>query len=161
MKAINVEITTEDIKQLLVKHLVIADKDKFAELIVGHVSKNNTSLTQIYKALIGVYPKFNYKEGDFVYVSLNHLPSWRMNKEKTKALPGVIDDNLPCQITKVNIYEESCYDIDFTYIPKDSEIATVEHYSTSDYYITKKVENIADVLDEMEELQINNEDIVS
>jgi hypothetical protein len=161
MKTISVEITTEDVKQLLAKHLVIADKEKFAELIIGHLSKSSVSLEHIYKALIGIYPEFNYKEGDWVYVPLDALPVWRMDKEKTKALPKVMGNNIPCEITKVDTYQEACYDIDFTYIPKDSDVLTVEHYSIKESYIARKVENIEDLLDEMEELQINNEDIVS
>lgn len=161
MKAINVQITTEDIKQLLSKHLVIANKEKFAELIVGHLSKNNVSLEQIYKALIGIYPEFNYKEGDWVYVPLDALPIWRMDKEKTKALPKTMGNNIPCEITNVDIYQDSCYDITFSYIGKDSDDLKVENYSIRESYIAKKVENIEDLLDEMEELQINNQDTSS
>jgi len=161
MKTINIEITIKDLQNLLEKHLVIKDKEKFAELVVGHLSKTNVSLEQTYKALIGIYPEFKYKKGDWIYVPLNGLPTWRMDEEKTKALPGVMGNNLPCEITRVNTYDESCYDIVFTYIPNGSDLKQLESYSVKENYVVKKVENLEDILDEMEQLQINSEDVSS
>lgn len=161
VKSISVEITIEDIQQLLEKHLVMKDKQKFSELIVGHLSKSNIALEQTYKGLLGMYPEFNYKEGDWVYIDINNLTSWRMNKESTLELPGTLDHCIPCEITGVDIYSAAAYNIKYRYIKKDTEEILDETYSVEGRYIFKKVENLIDVLDEMEEMQINNEDIAS
>jgi hypothetical protein len=169
IKTISVEITIEDIQQLLEKHLVIKDKQKFAELIVGHLSKSNIALEQTYKGLLGMYPEFNYKEGDWVYIDISNLTSWRMNKESTLKLPGTLDQCIPCEITGVDIYSAAAYSVNYKYVKKDTMVTSnLEHeeildetYSVEERYIFKKVENLIDVLDELEELQINNEDISS
>jgi hypothetical protein len=161
IKSISVEITIEDIEQLLEKHLVIKDKQKFAKLIVGHLSKSNIALEQIYKGLLGMYPEFNYKEGDWVYIDISNLTSWRMNKESTLKLPGTLDQCIPCEITSVDKYNAAPYNISFKYVKKDTEEVLDETYYVEGKYIFKKVENLVDVLDELEELQINNEDIAS
>jgi hypothetical protein len=161
MKSISVEITIEDIQQLLEKHLVIKDKQKFAELIVGHLSKSTIALEQTYKGLLGMYPEFNYKEGDWVYIDINNLTSWRMNKESTLKLPGTLDQCIPCEITSVDKYNGAPYNISFKCVKKDTEEVLDETYYVDGRNIVKKVENLIDVLDELEELQINNEDISS
>jgi hypothetical protein len=161
MKAINVEITTEDIQQLLEKHLVIKDKEKFSKLIVGHLSSSNAALEQIYKGLLGIYPKFSYKQGDWVHIDISNLTSWRMNKNSTLKLPGTLDNYIPCEITSVNPYNSAPYNISFKYVKKDTEEVLDETYYVEERYIFEKVKNIVDVLDEIEELQINDEDIVS
>lgn len=161
MKAIHVEITTEEIQQLLEKHLVIKDKENFSKLIVGHLSNSNVGLEQIYKGLLGIYPKFSYKEGDWVYVDISNLTSWRMNKDSTLKLPSTLGQYIPCEITSVNPYNSSPYNINFKYVKKDTEEVSDENYYVGESYIFKKVENLIDVLDEMEEVQINNEDIAS
>lgn len=157
LNKINVEITDKDIKEMLRKNIVMPKASRFIDLLVGHICKDKTSMEQIYKGLLGIYPDFKYKVGEWVYVKYNNLATWRVDKEATLALPGTKNMELiPCQIYEVDTYGEVPYKIKYQAV-KDDKPSEQEYY-VSESYIHSKVENLEDVLDELESIKINDED---
>ena len=157
LKKINVEITDSDIKEMLRKNIVMPKASRFIDLLVGHICKDKTSMEQIYKALLGIYPEFKYKTGEWVYVHYNNIATWRVDKEATLALPGTKNMELiPCQIYEIDTYGEAPYKIKYQTV-KDDKPSKQEYY-VSESYIHSKVENLEDVLDELESIKINDED---
>lgn len=150
---INVEVTDEDIKQMLKKNIVMPKASKFIDLLMGHICKDKTGMEQIYKALLGIYPEFKYKVGDWVYIDYTHLAMWRVDKEATMALPSIKEGKLiPCIIFEMDIYTDAPYHIKYEAIKDDKTIQ--QEYVTMDSYIHSKVEKLEDVLDEMEAIKI-------
>ena len=154
-KEVNVKYTTDDITQMLQKRLLVNEPAKFAELLVGHLSVNATGLEQVVKAMWDIYPTTKYCVGDFVYVDKAYLPTWRdIDLERTLELPGNKDNLIVCEIVDINIYSDSPIHIKYYMIKKNGE----KHYDN--YYITDSlvkdtVENLADVLDDIEDLNNN------
>jgi hypothetical protein len=150
---INVEVTDNDIKEMLRKNIVMPKASKFIDLLIGHICKERIAMEQIYKALLGIYPVFNYKAGDWIYVDYTHLAMWRVDKEATMALPSVKEGKLiPCVIYEVDIYTDMPYKIKYEAI-KDGKNIQQDYYVT-DSIIHSKVEKLEDVLDEMEAIKI-------
>lgn len=157
LNKINVEVTDKDIKEMLRKNIVMPKASRFIDLLVGHICKDKTSMEQIYKAMLGIYPDFKYKAGDWVYVHYNNLATWRVNKEATLALPGVKNMELiPCQIYEIDIYGEVPYKIKYQAVKDDKP--SEQDYYVVESYIHSKVENLEDVLDEIESIKIKDED---
>lgn len=157
LKKINVEITDSDIKEMLRKNIVMPKASRFIDLLVGHICKEKTSMEQIYKALLGIYPDFKYKTGEWIYVHYNNLATWRVDKEATLALPSTKNMELiPCKIYEVDTYGEIPYKIKYQAV-KDDKPSEQEYY-VSESYIHSKVENLEDVLDEIESIKVKDED---
>ncbi len=151
-KEVNVKYTTDDITQMLQKRLLVNDPAKFAELIVGHLSVNATGLEQVVKAMWDIYPTTKYCVGDFVYVDKTYLPTWRdMDLEKTLQLPGNKGNLIMCEIVEISLYSDSPLHIKYDVIRKTGE-KHHENYYTQDSLIDSTVENLADVLDDIEDL---------
>lgn len=159
LNKINVEITDKDIKEMLRKNIVMPKASRFIDLLVGHICKDKTSMEQIYKGLLGIYPDFKYKVGEWVYVKYSNLATWRVDKEPTLALPGTKNMELiPCQIYEVDTYGEVPYKIKYQAVKEKDDKPSEQEYYVSESYIHSKVENLEDVLDELESIKINDED---
>lgn len=159
LNKINVEITDKDIKEMLRKNIVMPKASRFIDLLVGHICKDKTSMEQIYKGLLGIYPDFKYKVGEWVYVKYNNLATWRVDKEPTLALPGTKNMELiPCQIYEVDTYGEVPYKIKYQAVKEKEGKSSEQEYYVSESYIHSKVENLEDVLDEIESIKIKDED---
>lgn len=153
LKKINVEITDNDIKEMLRKNIVMPKASKFVDLLVGHICKERTSMEQIYKAMLGIYPEFKYKTGDWVYVKWDNIATWRVNKELTMALPGVKNNEfIPCLIYDIDTYGEVPYKIKYQSVKSGETNACEQEYYVLESAIHSKVENLEEVLDELENI---------
>lgn len=150
MRTINVTITEEEFKQLLSKHIIISNKDRFVNLLSGILCKDAYSMSTIYKAMLDIYTVLKYKKGEFVYVKYDYLATWRINKDATLKLPGVIDNNIPCEITSINEYNELSYNIKYLAVKEGETTPVEQEYMISDNAIVGKVENVEQVLDDLE-----------
>jgi hypothetical protein len=154
-KEVNVKYSTDDIAQMLQKRLLVNDPAKFAELLVGHLSVNATGLEQVVKAMWDIYPTTKYCVGDFIYVDKIHLPTWRdIDLEKTLQLPGNKENLIVCEIVEINLYSDAPLSIKYDMIKKNGE-KHYENYYTTDSLVKGTVENLADVLDDIEDLNNN------
>ena len=156
LKKIHVEITDNDIKEMLKKNIVMPKASRFIDLLIGHICKDKTSMEQIYKAMLGIYPEFKYKVGEWVYVNHDNLATWRVDKEPTMALPGVKNNELiPCKIYEIDIYGEVPYKIKYQAV-KDNKPSEQDYYVTESY-IDSKVENLEQVLDDLENIDTKDD----
>lgn len=157
LKKINVEITDSDIKEMLRKNIVMPKASRFIDLLVGHICKERTSMEQIYKALLGIYPDFKYKTGEWIYVHYSNLATWRVDKEATLALPGTKDmEFIPCKIYEIDTYGEVPYKIKYQAVKDDKP--SEQDYYVLELHVHSKVENLEDVLDEIQSIKIVDED---
>ena len=154
-KEIAVKYTTDDITTMLKDRLLVNDPLRFAQLIIGHLEQNPAGLSQITKAMWGIYPTTKYCVGDHVYVDKSYLPTWRdIDIEKTLELSGNKDNLIVCVITEINLYSESPLQVAFKTVKRDGKIGS-DIYLISDGCITATVENFEDVLDDIEDLNNN------
>ena len=100
------EITEDEFKQMLSKFILISDKDKFVDLLAGHLCKDSFIMSQVFKGMLGIHTTLKYKQGEFIYVPYNYLATWRVDEAATLALPEVVGDLIPCQIKYVDPYSE-------------------------------------------------------
>jgi hypothetical protein len=154
-KKVTVKYTTDDITTMLKERLLVNDALRFAQLIIGHLEQNSTGLEQVVKAMWDIYPTTKYCVGDFVYVDKTYLPTWRdMDLEKTLELPGNKGNLVMCEIVEISLYSDSPLHIKYDVIRKNGE-KHHENYYTQDSLVDSRVENLADVLDDIEDLNNN------
>ena len=154
-KEVTVKYTTDDITTMLKERLLVNDPLRFAQLIIGHLEQNPAGLSQVTKAMWGIYPTTKYCVGDHVYVDKSYLPTWRdIDIEKTLELPGNKDNLIVCVITEINLYSEVPLAIEYKTVKRDGKIG-MDAYHISDSCITETVENFEDVLDDIEDLNNN------
>jgi hypothetical protein len=154
-KEVIVKYTAEDITTMLKERLLVNEPSKFAELIIGHLSQTPEGLSQVTKAMWGIYPSTKYCIGDHVYINKSYLPTWRdIDIEKTLELPGNKDGLIICVIIEINLYSEAPLKIEFKTVKKDGTIGS-DTYFVTDTSVVERVENLADVLDDIEDLNNN------
>jgi len=155
-KTVNVEISVTELKELLLRHLDIKDATNVANLIIGHVAQTDKGISQLFKALLGIFPTLIYKEKDFVYVDLSSLPSWRMDKIKTSELPTVKDGFILAQITDCNVYSGNPYRVNYETIRDGQTKPEIDVAQVTEASIKEKVEDFVDILDLLENFKSNN-----
>ena len=154
-KEVIVKYTAEDITAMLKERLLVNDPSKFAELIIGHLSQSPEGLSQVTKAMWGIYPSTKYCVGDHVYINKINLPTWRdIDIEKTLELPGNKDGLIICVITEINLYLEAPLSIEFKTVKKDGKTGSDTYYAT-DKSVVDVVEDLSDFLSEIEDLNNN------
>lgn len=152
----HISIKESELLELLRTKLLVNQPDKFAALIMGHLN-SPFAATQLYKALQGLYPVLKYNIGDPIYVKLERLADWRYDKEKTLALPGVLDERyIPCQIESVNPYKESQYTIVYKCVKQAQTEVGEDSYDIQENSIYSRIENFEAVLEELEKHTQNN-----
>jgi hypothetical protein len=106
--------------------------------------------------MLGIYPEFKYKVGEWVYVHYNNLATWRVDKETTLVLPNVKNNELiPCKIYEIDTYGEVPYKIKYQAV-KDDKPSEQDYYVTESY-IDSKVENLEQVLDDLENIDTKDD----
>ena len=158
LNKINVEVTDKDIKEMLRKNIVMPKASRFIDLLVGHICKERTSMEQIYKALLGIYPEFKYKAGDWVYVKWDNIATWRVDKEPTMSLPGVKNNEfIPCLIYDIDTYGEVPYKIKYQSVKSGDTKGCEQEYYVVESAIQGKVENLEEVLDDLENIDTKHD----
>ena len=154
-KEVTVKYTAEDITAMLKERLLVNNPSKFAELIIGHLSQNTEGLAQLTKAMWGIYPSTKYSVGDYVYIHKNNLATWRdIDLTKTAELPGNKDSLIVCIINEIDLYKETPLLVEYKTVKRDGSMGS-DTYMLTESFIVDKVENLADVLDDIEDLNNN------
>lgn len=155
-KKVVVEVTVHEVATMLAKHMVqrSSSEDRaVTNLIVGHLALTDKGLPQLFKALMGIFPSLIYKEKDWVYVRLDMLPSWKMNKVATAALPSVKNEYILAQIIECNVYKTSQYKLAYDVIKDGETVAKQDTSEIREEHILEKAEDFVDILDALEKLK--------
>lgn len=155
-KEVHITIKESELTELLTEKLLVKEPDKLASLIMGLLN-SSFAAAQLYKALQGIYPVLKYKIGDAVYVKFERLADWRYDKEKTLALPGVLDEKyIPCRIETTNLYKESAYMVVYNCIKGGHTEMGEDSYEIQENVIHSKIENFEEVIEQLEQYKQNN-----
>ena len=160
-KKVNIQVSVHEVANLLSKHMVQGSGEGRAvtNLIVGQLALTEKGLPQLFKALLGIFPSLIYKEKDWVYVRLDILPSWKMDKVATAALPSVKDGYILAQITECNVYKEAPYRIVYDVMKDGANVATADRSDVRESDILEKAEDFVDILDALEELKNKSDEL--
>lgn len=148
-RRIHIEFSISEVKKMLIDKTGI--QDDIASLIMGHINLSTMGLEQMAKALLGVFPKAKYKEGDFVYVKIKNLPGWKVDKDATAKLECATGDCVMAQITKVDVYSSNPYTANFTAMLNDGKVGQ-DTAVFMDREIESSVENPEEILEIIENL---------
>jgi capsid portal protein len=119
----NVEIEEKEIELMLVKSIDHIHADKISKILMMHLRKDHMSMSQLFKAFMGIIPETNFKVGDVVRVHTDHLPKWRMSLSTMQSNGMLHKNHLSCIITGIDLSRNTCLSISFVYIDNnDKEI---------------------------------------
>lgn len=154
-KKVNIQISIYEVANLLSKHMVQGSGEGQAvvNLIIGQLALTEKGLPQLFKALLGILPTLIYKEKDWVYVRLDMLPSWKMDKAATAALPSVKDGFILAQIKECNVYKGSPYKVVYDVIKEGAKVASPDESDIREEYVREKAEDFVDILDALEKMK--------
>lgn len=160
-KKVNIQVSVHEVANLLSKHMVQGSGEGRAvtNLIVGQLALTEKGLPQLFKALLGIFPSLIYKEKDWVYVRLDILPNWKMDKAATEALPSVKDGFILAQITECNVYKGYPYKIAYDVMKDGAKVASQDESEIREEYIREKAEDFVDILDALEELKNKSDEL--
>jgi len=148
-KEVLIRFKGEDIKKMLIDKTGIAED--LAQVIIGNLAHSNVGFEQVTKALLGIFPKADYKVGDFIYVAVESLPSWRVDKEACKKMDSCTDGCLMAQIIKVDLYTTDIYQVSCKAVLSDGKTGDLD-WRISESDIKGVPENPAEILELMENL---------
>lgn len=130
MSDINIIVTTEEIISLLERYINHPDSKELAKLIGTWMTNDEKPAKQLYKGITGIFPRHLYEPGDFVWIKIDFLSTWKFDRKltKDKKLPNYStfdnSDYLLCRIDKKYMYKN--YDYHIWYNVVDSNDAVIE-----------------------------------
>lgn len=148
-KEISIRFKADDIKKMLIDKTHI--RDDLAELLIGNLAHSEVGLEQLTRALLGVFPKAEYKVGDFIYVAIDCLPGWKVDKPATAKMESAVDGCVMGQITKIDLYSSSLYEVNCKTVLVDSKISDITwNIRTSDIKgVPEKPEEILEIIENL------------
>jgi hypothetical protein len=128
-----VEVSVASIKQAFEKVINSKHAPIIVDAIVKHLQESELGLEDLYHSLLGAERSFKYKPLDKVWISLDHLPSWRIDKDKSLQA-GLIEKErfIKCTIIDINPLSRSCYKIEFVAIATGKDETGLQEYPVSE-----------------------------
>jgi len=153
---INISYSKEEFISLAKDKLKLKNNENAAELLY-ELLENDHKRCLLVKCFMGIEFKLKYKSDDWVYIDFKSLPSWRIDKDKTLSMPGVLENKfVPCKITFINKADVALYHIEFKCIKEGDTKVVTEGYMVEEAAIYKEVELLGEVLEQMLSYSQNN-----
>lgn len=155
MSDINITVTKEEIISLLERYINHPDSKELAKLIGNWMTNNDKSAKQLYKALTGIFPKNMYDEGDFVWIRMDYLSTWKFDRKLTreKNLPNykISDKNdfILCQIVKKVLYQNHDYEVEYRVVDDNNQIVEITQLVPEES-ISYREESFFDFIEKMD-----------
>ena len=154
-RKVNITLGVSHIVKMLMHETGI--KEDLAKVIVGNLCQSSGGLDQLVRALMGIFPTLKYEVGDFVYINVDTLQSWKADKSATRKLSICKDDMIMGKVVETDMYNSTPYRIKATAVLTGGEIGEVEQSIPEDY-IKGVPEDPTELLDLIEDL---NKDLSS
>lgn len=83
-KTADCKVNLEHFKEHLMKFMSgVPHRELICRVIIAHLSKTEVGISHLFSALAGMEVEFKYTVGTKVLISVDRLPSWRIDKDKT------------------------------------------------------------------------------
>lgn len=157
MSDINITVTKEEIISLLERYINHPDSKELATLIGTWMTHDEKPAKQLYKAMTGIFPRHMYEPGDFVWVRVDFLSTWKFNKKltKEKKLPNyeTFDNNdyILCNIAEKYLYKSYDYEIAYTVVDDQNNVIEVTQ-SVDERAVFRKEESFFEFIDKIDTL---------
>ena len=132
---ININLTGEELKDIFSAHLVQPYNKLVAEVVVEALSKTDMGLYHLVRALLGKSYIPKYKVLDKVLVKADQLATWRYNTDEMRKQDLIVKDYVEAQITSIDIYKKTMYEIRYTCIMNNSPEFAEDSYQVAEDYI--------------------------
>ena len=132
-KQFNLNLTTDELKDVLSAHITQPYNKLIAETIVDALENSEMGLYHLVRALLGKRFVPKYKPLDKVLVKADQIATWRYNLDEMKSKDLIIKDYLEAQVVSVNVYKRAMYEIRYTCI-----LTTSHEFAEDSYHVEEK-----------------------
>src|SRR3990172_8151564 len=101
-KVVDIQITKDEIKALFSSIISSKYVKIIAEVVVGNLSTTEVGLSQLYKAMNGVFTPVNFKVGQSVFCKPDSLYSWNFDVSRMEQENYFMNGLIPCIVQEVN-----------------------------------------------------------
>lgn len=133
-----VKITVEEIKEALHKVIKSEHAHLISNTIVEQLSFTEVGIDKLYLSLNGIKQSYKYNVLDEVWVKVDQLPSWRMNKDIMKENGMIFNDYIKCMITAIHPNKGHCYVVRFEVMKDSTKEKSFEEYDIREDAIQKQ-----------------------
>jgi hypothetical protein len=138
-KTVNVSIPYNGIKKELAKMINHANKKIIVEVIMGCLDKTEVGIESLYLAFSGISIQSTFKKGEKILVKWYDTPSWKFNKEQTKAAGLLLkDEQLTATVIGFDPYVGSNLQIEITAVNDNGETVTCDNWVRQSNVISLK-----------------------
>lgn len=131
---ITVKVTRSELEQMLRTMLAATTRSHLlAKVICENIAGTECGLDNLYYALNGIEKTFKYRVGESVLIHKDVVYYWKADFEKMADKGMIINDCIRAEITAIQPYRNSPYEIKYKYIHKDDgKIYEQENFSTDE-----------------------------
>ena len=147
---VTITLLSDDIKIMLMDKTKM--DDNLATLIIGCLHNSNVGTELLAKALFGIFPKLKYKVGDFVFIPVSSLPTWKTDKDATLKLPSCKNECIMAQVVSIDPYNTLTYKVKCTAVSADGHVAFID-VLTHDRELQGTPEDPAEILGLIEDMK--------
>lgn len=143
-----VKVPVNGIRESLVKIISSEHARLITNVIIEQLNHTEIGLDKLYMALSGVPFTYRFNILDEVWVNIDHLPGWRMNKD-AMVKANLLKNNayIKCTINKISPHRKHCYNVQFNILkPGETEVSLEEYDITEDAVIDQYPEMEGDTL---------------
>lgn len=142
-----IEVPLDTIKKAFGKVINSENAPIIVDAIVKHLQETDLGLEDLYFSLMGVERTFKYKVLDKVWVNIEHLPSWRIDKVKSEAAGLILREKfIKCTVVEIQPLVRSCYRVEFEAIPTGKDEPKLEEYMLAEYSLHSSYDEEEDLL---------------
>ena len=122
---INVIVKVDDIERALISMIDHRYKKEISAVIMNNLTGTELGVEQLYASFSGIVPRTDYKVGDKVLVDIKHLPSWRIDFDKTKEAGFVYQGKIKGVVESIDLSKTANIRVNYKFVDKsDGKIKT-------------------------------------
>ena len=121
-KYVDIRVSTDQMKSTL--RTKLSDKCPYKEVLVDAIidtlAETEMGLSNLYNAFSGVIPTVHVKIGDDVLVSFDHLPTWRMDRERMREAGHLERGYVKCTVKEIHLQRRESIIVQYTACRSDN-----------------------------------------
>ena len=140
-KLISYILSQEELISVLKTQIKSEHASLIAETIISHLDLTDLGLSQLMGAIVGLKKNTEYKLLDEVYIPIERLARWRINKENMKKENMMHKDLILCKIVAIDLRKHENIRVQYEFIRDNGEKEIESEFATKIEYIVSKIDN--------------------
>jgi len=137
----NIEFSKKDLKQALRGVITSPHRENIVNAIIDTCTLTE-EIENLALALMGIKREFPFKILDEVWIKINALPTWRMDKSRMRKENLVFKDLVKGTVVKSTDSNQNVFTVEFLSIDLNNQVKKSETYTVDGKYIIPDYDQI-------------------